>query len=199
MTDKPLRNITTCPLLPALHPSPTPASQHFPPSFSLCTLINFQTNLFIVHCCLSEVASTIDPFPPHMTDYALTLKTARNYSSAVFLCFTFAQRRRAQNRSLLRFLYFLRPLPPQSFCTSSCLDLSQGGSWCWGRNRGDLQVRGKVDLLIPKGSPEAGLLYRTALTESILRLYDKMTLHWFLREESSSRTRGDSNGGRAET
>lgn len=77
-------------------PSSTPQSQHF--FLSLCTLINFQTNLFIVHHCLStEVAGTIDLYSPHTTDFALTLKVARNYSSAVFLHFTFAHRREAQS------------------------------------------------------------------------------------------------------
>lgn len=107
MIDNPLRNLTTWLLTAGFLPAPLSifsAFLHLSLSLSfflslfIWTLINFQTNLFIVHCHLSaKMTSMIDPFPLHMTDFTLTLKMVRNYSSAVFLHFTFPQRRRAQS------------------------------------------------------------------------------------------------------
>lgn len=110
--------------LPACPPSPPPRSQHF--LLSLYMHINFQTNLFIVHCRLSaEVTGTIDPFPPPTTDFALTLKMARNYSSAVFLYFTFAQRRGAQSLPP-QSLYFLIHFSLSNFALQAVLTFLKG-------------------------------------------------------------------------
>lgn len=121
---QPIKEYNDLPTLlcfPACPPSPPPQSQQFSLSPSLCTLINFQTNLFIVHCCLSaEVAGTIDPFSPHTTAFTLTLKMARNYSLVVFFHFTFAQRRGAQSQPP-QSLYFLTHFSLSHFALQAIL------------------------------------------------------------------------------
>lgn len=62
----------------------------------------------------------MDPFPPHATDFALTLRMCRNYSSTAFLHFTFAQRRGAQS------LYFLIHFSLSHFALQAVLTFLKG-------------------------------------------------------------------------
>lgn len=101
VTEKPLRILTSR----TLTAPPSWAS----PVLSFF-LIHFQTNLFMARRCLSaQVASTMrKPLRFFSSGLALTLKIARNYSSAVFLHFTFAGRRRA-GKNGSRPAFFISP------------------------------------------------------------------------------------------
>lgn len=146
MTDNPLRNITTC--LPSLSSV----------SLVLYALwLIFQTNLFIVRRRLSaEVTGRIDPF---LLSIRLTSLWLWKWSGIIHRppsCTLQLLREEEHNRSLPG---LFTSTQSQSFCTSSCLDLSQRGSWSKG-GRYDLQQRVKVGLLIPRGSTVASLLSR---------------------------------------
>lgn len=113
MMDNPLPSITTWPFLGYL---PT-CTLSLSLSLSLQTLINFQTNLFIVHHCLSAGrTSRIDSFPPHSRDFTLTLKMARNYSLTSSSHFIFAK-----SSTIIRSPVSLFPLSLSHFALQTAL------------------------------------------------------------------------------
>lgn len=165
MTDIPLRNITTYPFcttfLPALPLSIPPS---LPPS--LCTLINFQTHLFIVQRCLSaEETGRMDPFlPTRLTSLWLWKWPGIIHQPSPSTLHLFREEEKPPQS-----LYFLDHFSLSHFTLQAVLTFLWRGSRCR-RGRCDLREGVKVGLLIPKGSRKASLLCRTAHRRTESRL-----------------------------
>lgn len=166
---QPIKEYNDLPISALLACPPSPRSL----SLSVHSLINFQTNLFIVHRRLSaEVTGRIDPFPLPFDWLRFDFENGQE----LFIdCLPplYLLREEEHNRSLPTL--FISTLS-QSFCTSSCLDLSQRGSWCR-RGRFDLHVRVKVGLLIPTGSQISSFLSRMA--HRLTLVYSGFRIRWY--------------------
>lgn len=155
-----LRYFPACP--PSQYPPSIPPSlpPFIPPSFplSLCTLINFQTHLFIVQRCLSaEETGRMDPFlPTRLTSLWLWKWPGIIHQPPPSTLHLFREEEQPPQS-----LYFLDHFSLSHFTLQAVLTSLRRGSWCR-RGRCDLGEGVKVGLLIPKGSRKAGLLSRTA-------------------------------------